>query len=256
MLSAHQQSVFFGAVFVFGTAVGLGTRGRERVLQLAGGGEVVARAVIIATGATYRRLGVPELESLIGRGVFYGATGTEAKAVAGQDVFVVGAGNSAGQAAIHLSRHAARVTLLVRGDSLSRTMSDYLIRELEQLTNVTIRLRTVVVAGHGEARLKGVTLENRLDRRGEEACADALLVLIGAQPRTEWLPEALVRDEAGYILTGPDFSRDGDEVTTRWPLQRPPVWGNRACPGVRVAVTCARDRSSGSRPPSARGRPR
>jgi thioredoxin reductase (NADPH) len=90
--------------------------------------------VIIATGATYRRLGVPELESLIGRGVFYGATVTEAKAVAGQDVFVVGAGNSAGQAAIHLSRHAARETLLVRGDSLSRTMSDYLIRELEQLT--------------------------------------------------------------------------------------------------------------------------
>ena len=118
-------------------------------MHLAGGGQVAAKAVIVATGIAWRRLGVPRLEALIGSGVFYGAAGTEAKAMEGRDVFVVGAGNSAGQTALHLARFAQRVTMLVRGDSLARSMSEYLIREIEATGNITVRLHTEISDGHG-----------------------------------------------------------------------------------------------------------
>jgi thioredoxin reductase (NADPH) len=139
-----------GAHLVFSRrAVGLECRGSERIVHLAGGGQVAAKAVIVATGIAWRRLGVPRLEALIGSGVFYGAAGTEAKAMEGRDVFVVGAGNSAGQTALHLARFAQRVTMLVRGDSLARSMSEYLIREIEATGNITVRLHTEISDGHG-----------------------------------------------------------------------------------------------------------
>ncbi len=232
-LSASQQSVLFGAVFVFAGAAGLETRGDEHVVALADGGEATARSVIVATGAEYRRMGVPALEALVGRGVFYGATVTEARAMAGRDVFVVGAGNSAGQAAIHLAGHAARVTLVVRGDALARGMSDYLVRVIETLPNVTVRLGARVVEGLGDARLKRLTLEDRAGVR-EELPADGLFILIGARPRTDWLPRAIARDDGGYILTGRDLVNDG-APPGGWPLDRPPGLAETSVPGVFAA---------------------
>jgi thioredoxin reductase (NADPH) len=232
-LSASQQSVLFGAVFAFGGATGLEPGDDEHVIALADGGEARARAVIIATGAEYRRLGVPALEELVGRGVFYGATVTEARGMAGRTVFVVGAGNSAGQAAIHLAGSATHVTLVVRGDSLRRSMSDYLIRVIETLPNLTVRLATRVVEGYGDGRLEGLTLEDGAGAR-EERAADGLFILIGALPRTDWLSGAVARDAGGYILTGRDLVTDG-AGPSGWPLERPPGLAETSVPGVFAA---------------------
>ena len=148
---ACEQAWMFGAHMVFSQpAAGLECRGDERVVHLADGHQIAARAVIVATGIAWRRLGVPRLEALVGSGVFYGAAGSEARAMEGRDVFVVGAGNSAGQTALHLARYARQVTMLVRGDSLARSMSDYLIREIEATANITVRLHTEVTDGHGD----------------------------------------------------------------------------------------------------------
>ena len=160
-------------------------------MHLADGHQITARAVIVATGIAWRRLGVPRLEALVGSGVFYGAAGSEARAMEGRDVFVVGAGNSAGQTALHLARYARQVTMLVRGDSLARSMSDYLIREIEATANITVRLHTEVTDGHGEGHLDALTLHDKLRDRTEQVPAAALFVLIGGEPRTQWLPEAI-----------------------------------------------------------------
>ena len=211
MLMSHagRQARLFGAAFVYNRAAGLERRGRHLVVRLAGGGEAAGRAVLVATGVSYRRLGVPELDGLLGAGVFYGAALSEAHAMGGQAVYVVGAGNSAGQAALHLARHAARVTILARGDSLGASMSDYLIREIGATPNIAVRLRTRVVAGGGTGRLERLALEDRGAGATEEVRADALFVLIGAEPRTDWLDGAVARDEAGYLLTGADLVPGG-----------------------------------------------
>jgi thioredoxin reductase (NADPH) len=140
---------------------------------------------------TWRSLGVPRLEALVGAGVFYGAAGSETTAMAGRDVFVVGAGNSAGQAALHLARHARQVTLVVRRDNLPHSMSDYLIKEIEATPAITVRLETEVIDGHGGDRLDGLTLCDKRSGRAEQVPADALFVLIGGEPCTRWLPEAV-----------------------------------------------------------------
>ena len=160
-------------------------------MQLTDGRQITAKAVIVATGISWRRLGVPRLEALVGSGVFYGAAGSETQAMQGRDVFVVGAGNSAGQTALHLARYARQVTMLVRGDSLARSMSDYLIREIEATLNVTVRLHTEVIDGHGADHLEALTLYDKLHDRTEQVPAAALFVLIGGEPRTQWLPEAV-----------------------------------------------------------------
>ena len=198
--------------------------------MLSCGLEVTAKTVIVATGASYLRLGIPELEALHGVGVFYGAAVSEARALRGKEVYVVGAGNSAGQAVSHLSRYASRVTLLVRGDDLSSSMSEYLIREIEAAGNIDVRLNTRVVGGGGEGRLERLVLEE--DGITETVEAAALFVLIGAQPRTDWLPEEVERDEGGYVMTGPDLLGDGQE---EWPLDRPPLMFETSMPGVFAA---------------------
>lgn len=224
---AWQQAVLFGAEFVFSQrATGLAKRGQRHVVALSEGSEVIARAVIIAAGVAYRRIGVPSLERLVGAGVFYGAAGAEAAAMAGEKVYVVGGANSAGQAALHLARFAARVTLLVRGDSLAAGMSDYLIRQIEATPNVEVSLRTRVVDGRGEIRLEGLALEDSGTGRREEVAATAVFVLIGAEPRTEWLGGVVRRDDRGYILTGRDVPEEG------WPLQRRPLPFETSIPGV------------------------
>jgi thioredoxin reductase (NADPH) len=197
---AVEQAWLFGAEFVMDQrAAGLSTAGTDRVVTTADGSVVTARTVVLATGVEWRRLGVPELEDLVGAGVFYGAAGAEARAMTGKDVYVVGAGNSAGQAVVHLARYADSVTMVVRGDGLGRTMSDYLLTEIGALPNVRVRLSAEVVAGGGAGRLEHLTLRSAGD---EVVPADALFLLIGAEPRTAWLSGAVDRDGHGFVLTG------------------------------------------------------
>jgi thioredoxin reductase (NADPH) len=237
-----EQAWMFGAHMVFAQQVaGLEARDGRRVVRLAGGRQVAATAVIIATGVTWRRLGVPRLEALVGSGVFYGVAGSETQAMAGRDVFVVGAGNSAGQAALHLARYARQVTMLVRGDSLARSMSDYLTREIEATGNVAVRLHTEVIDAHGGDYLDALTLRDRRSGQAWRVPAAALFTLIGGEPRTRWLPETIQLDDGGYILTGRDVVRDGSHPG-RWPLDRAPLPLETSMPGV-FAAGDARDRS-------------
>jgi thioredoxin reductase (NADPH) len=236
-----EQAWMFGAHMVFSQhAVGLECRGEERVVHLADGYQVTAKAVIVATGIAWRRLGVPALEALVGSGVFYGAAGSELRAMAGQDVFVVGGGNSAGQTALYLAKHARHVTLVTRGDNLERSMSEYLISEIEATANITVRLHTEVTDGHGADHLEALTLCDRQNGTTEQVPAAALFVLIGGEPRTQWLPET-VQLRWGYILTGRDVVRDGSDPS-RWPLDRAPLPLETSMPGV-FAVGDARYRS-------------
>jgi thioredoxin reductase (NADPH) len=232
---ALEQAWLFGANLVLAQrATGLRAIGEDRVVRLSDGGEVAARAVVVASGAAWRRVGVPRLEALLGAGVFYGATGAEARAMEGQDVFVVGAGNSAGQAAVHLARYAASVTILCRGDALGQSMSDYLVRQVERAPNVTVRLRTEPVDGRGDGKLEGITLRDRRSGATQEVPAGALFVMIGAEPRTEWLAGVVERDQRGYVLTGHDLLRDG-APPAGWPLARPPLLLETSLPGVFAA---------------------
>jgi thioredoxin reductase (NADPH) len=228
---ACEQAWMFGAHMVFAQpAVGLAAQGRDRVVRLAGGEHIAARAVILAPGIAWRRLGVPHLERLLGAGVFYGSAGSEATAMTGRDVFVVGAGNSGGQAAVHLARYARQVTMLVRGDGLARSMSYYLIREIEATPNIAVWLRTEIAGGHGTEQLTGLTLRDRADGGTRQVPADALFVLIGGEPRTQWLPGTIQLD-GGYIPTGRDVPPGGPG----WPLDRAPLPLETSLPGVFAA---------------------
>lgn len=240
---AFTQAQLFNATFVFTQQVtALRAEERERVLVLADGTAIRSRTVVLAMGVTYRRLGIPRLDALTGAGVFYGAAVTEAQAIQGQEVFVVGAGNSAGQAALYLAKYAARVTMLVRGPSLATSMSDYLIHELAACDNVEVRLQTRIIDGDGGHRLQHLVLQDTASGSTEIVPAAALFVLIGAQPHTAWLPETISRDERGYILTGQDLIRAGS-AAGRWGLSRPPHLFETSMPGV-FAVGDVRHRSA------------
>jgi thioredoxin reductase (NADPH) len=232
---AVEQAWLFGADFVLTQTVsGISARGDVRIVRTADGTEVEARAVILASGVTWRRLGVPALEAHVGRGVFYGAAGSEARALAGQDVFVIGAGNSAGQAALHLARYARSVTMVVRGPGLGVTMSDYLVTVIGESPNIEVLVGTEVVDGGGVGGLSSLTLRDRGTGSRREVPAAALFVLIGAEPRTEWLAGAVARDERGFVLTGRDLERNGSHAG-EWPLRRPPLLLETSIPGVFAA---------------------
>ncbi len=225
---AVQQAWLFGAEFVLAqAATGLRASGDDRLVRLSDGSEIATRAVILATGVAWRRLGVPSLEALNGAGVFYGAAGSEARAMRGEDVFVIGAGNSAGQAAVHLSAYAASVTIVTIDERLGEFMSDYLVRKVEATPNIAVVLHTEVVDGHGHGRLEGLTLRDRHTGATRTVPASAMFVLIGAEPRTDWLDGVVERDERGYVLTGHDLDR--------WPLARPPLPLETSLPGVFAA---------------------
>jgi thioredoxin reductase (NADPH) len=225
---AYQQAWIFGANFAFMHSVSRLSRVRERLLvTLSDDRRVSARAVILATGATYRRLDVPALEALNGAGVFYGGPASEAHAMAGKDAYIVGGANSAGQAALHLADYARRVTLVVRGRSLRAQMSHYLVHELEGAPNVEVRQGTEVVGGGGDGRLQYLELRTCATGEHETVDADGLFVLVGARPRTDWLPEQIARDRQGFLLTGADLADDH-----RWPLERRPTLLETSMPGV------------------------
>jgi thioredoxin reductase (NADPH) len=201
----YQQAWVFGAHFLLMREVtGLKlSEGRFRA-DVGGVGEVTARAVVLAAGVSYRRLGVPELEALTGAGVYYGASVSEAHALTGLHAVVVGGGNSAGQAVLHLARYCERVTLVVRGPDLAETMSSYLIDAIGAAANVAVLYRHEVVAGTGDNRLESVTVRDRSGGAEQVLRADGLFVMIGAEPRTEWLPE-VGRDRFGFVVTGTEF---------------------------------------------------
>jgi thioredoxin reductase (NADPH) len=227
---AWQQATLFGAEFVFTRDVlTVTTDDGQHALALSDDGQVRARSVILATGVTYRRLGIPELDRFVGAGVFYGAAGTMARALTGEDVYVVGGANSAGQAALHLAKFAARVTLLVRGPSPAAGMSDYLVRQIAAARNVVVRPGTHVVGGHGRARLESLSVCDSRTGDVQDESAAALFVLIGAEPRTDWLAPVLSLDPQGFVLTGRDVPQ------TDWPLAREPYPFETSRPGIFAA---------------------
>jgi thioredoxin reductase (NADPH) len=230
---AYTQAWLFGASFDFARdATGLRRAGKELVVALSDGTEVMGTTVLIATGASYRHLEVPSFEALQGAGVFYGAAVTEARATEGREVHVVGGGNSAGQAAMYLSKYASKVTLLVRSASLAASMSEYLITEIDAAENIEVCFNTRVIDGGGEGRLEHLVLKESLTGSTETVPTAALFVLIGAEPRTGWLSEDIVRDRGGYVVTGQELLRRSPEV---WPLERPPMLLETSMPGVFAA---------------------
>jgi thioredoxin reductase (NADPH) len=209
-------------------AVALRPEGVGRLIELSGGGVLSASCVLVASGVSYRQLDTPGFRELTGAGVYYGAALTEARACADQHVVVIGGANSAGQAAVYFSGYAGRVTMLVRGPSLEKSMSQYLIEQIAALPNVEVRTGTSVTAAEGEdGRLRGLRAQGP---DGEETlAADACFVFIGASPRTDWLAGVVARDQRGFILSGRDVQADG------WPLQREPYVLETSVPGVFVA---------------------
>ena len=209
---------------------GLRAEGSGRIVTLSGGGNLSASTVLIASGVSYRQLNAPGFAELTGQGIYYGAAVTDARECTDQHVVVIGGANSAGQAAVYLSSHASRVTMLVRGESLAKSMSHYLIEQIEALDNIEVRTRSEAVSaeGDGDGRLRALRIRNP-DGSDSVEQVDACFVFIGARPLTDWLEGVLARDERGFILAGPDVKGDG------WPLQRDPLPLETSVPGVFVA---------------------
>ena len=232
---ARRQAAKFGAeVLTTREVVGLEVCGSARRVRFADGTFIDAHTVILATGVSYRRLGAPGLDDLTGRGCYYGSALTEAMACAGQDVYVVGGANSAGQAAVYLARYAKSVTILVRGSSLEKSMSYYLIRQIADIPNISIRTCTEVTEVCGEDHLEMLTLRNTATGDTEIVNAQLLFLFIGAQPLTDWLDGVVVRDRMGFVVAGPDLSPDG-ERPRGWDLDRMPYHLETSVPGVFVA---------------------
>ena len=231
----RRQAWTFGTTFLYmRQAESLSEKDGHYQLRLSDGSVLTSRTVIITTGATYRRLGIPALEDLQGRGVFYGAAASEAPAMRGRNVFVAGGGNSGGQTALHMARWADQVTVLVRGESLADSMSDYLIRQIRATPNIDVRHHVQVADGTGTStgHLQSLVLADTRSGARHSVPADALFVLIGSQPRTQWLGEAIARDQWGFVLTGPDLLPGTGH---HWPPGRPALPLETSLPGVFAA---------------------
>jgi thioredoxin reductase (NADPH) len=232
---ARRQATRFGAeILTAADVTGLETRGSSRVVRFADGGEVAAHTVVLATGVAYHTLDVPGVGRLTGRGVFYGSAATEAPACADEDVYVVGGANSAGQAAVFLSRHARRVTLLVRDDGLERSMSHYLIRQIRDTANIEVRPNTLVTGAVGGEHLERLRLCDTVRGTEEEVAAGFLFVFIGAAPCTDWLDGVVQRDARGFLVTGPDLLVEGRRPRG-WAPRRDPYHLETSVPGVFAA---------------------
>ncbi len=232
---ARRQAAKFGAeILTTREVVGLEANGSARTIRFSDGSAVNAHTVILATGVSYRQLDAPGLAELTGTGVFYGSALTEATGCTAHDVFIVGGANSAGQAAVYLSKTARSITLLVRAPSLRKSMSHYLIQQVEAKPNIKVRVCTEVTEAHGEGRLERLTLRDASTGSTETIDAHWLFVFIGAAPLTDWLDGVVLRDERGFILAGPDLPLAGSRPKG-WPLDRPPYHLETSMPGVFVA---------------------
>jgi thioredoxin reductase (NADPH) len=228
---ARNQALRFGTRFYTGAAVEQLRVGRDGDPHVVATdvGDVRARSVVVASGVAYRKLRVDPLEELVGMGVHYGAAMTAAREMEGQDVFVVGGGNSAGQAAVHLARFARSVTILVRRPDLAETMSSYLVGEIHYNARISVRTCTTVVDGGGDGRLEWLCLEDTRTGARERVPASGLFLLLGAEPHCDWLPADVARDERGFVLTGRDVPKD------RWVDGLPPANLATTVPGVFAA---------------------
>ncbi len=221
---AYQQAWLFGAKYVLArAATGLRGSGFDRIITLADGTEIAARAVLIATGANYRRLNVPLLDRFSGAGVYYVAGGM-GRMFKDKDVLVAGGGNSAGQAVIHLAKFARKATLLVRGESLEARMSDYLVQEIRRLPNVEVRLQSEAIDGNGQTRLEEVVVKCNSTGKTETLPVAAFFIMIGALPHTEWLSNSVQRDTHGFIITGSDISQKSSRLPLRFETSLPGVF--------------------------------
>jgi thioredoxin reductase (NADPH) len=221
-------------------ASGMRIEGPYRYVQTTDGGELSCHAVMVTTGVQYRKLGADGVEALTGAGIYYGSTMTEALSCRGADVYIVGAGNSAGQAAVFLATVARTVHIVLRGDDPGKTMSRYLVDQIERTENIRVLRRTVVCAAHGDGRLEQVTLQDA-DGGTRTVEAAALFIFIGAMPNTDWVGDCVLRDDRGFILTGPDVM-SGGKPPRDWPLGRDPFLLEASVPGV----FCAGDVRHGS----------
>ena len=232
---ARRQAARFGAEILTAREVAsLEVNGSARTIRFADGGAVDAHAIILATGVAYRRLNAPGLSELTGSGIYYGSALTEAPGCAGQDVYIVGGANSAGQAAVYLSTHAKSVTILVRAPSLQRSMSHYLIQQIAGIPSISVRTCTEVTQAHGDGHLERLSLRETSAGGTDIVDAQRLFVFIGAAPLTGWLDGVLMRDEHGFVLAGPDLSPAGQRLPG-WPLERPPYHLETSVPGVFAA---------------------
>jgi thioredoxin reductase (NADPH) len=214
-------------------ATGLRLDGEYRTIVLSDGEEISCHALIVAVGLSYRTLDLPGIDHLTGAGVYYGASTTEAVACQDQPAFVVGAGNSAGQAAMHLAQFASQVNMVVRGDSLEAKMSQYLVDRIGQTPNIQVHLRTEVIGVHGEDHLEAITLCERTSGREQTLPASALFILTGAVPQTEWLGDSVRRDRFGFVLTGSQLLEHG-QLPKEWKLERAPFLLESSVPGLFV----------------------
>jgi thioredoxin reductase (NADPH) len=229
---AHVQAARLGAEFVTQRATNLRIDGQYRFVKLADGLEVSSHVVLLAPGVQYRKLDIPGADRLVGCGIYYGAALVEALACKDEEVFVVGGANSAGQGALHFAKFARKVTMLVRSDGLSATMSKYLIDEIERTSNIEVEKQTQVTEAIGDERLEGLKLRGP---RGENMVpASSLFVFIGAAPITGWLPPSILRDDKGFLLAGPDLRSDG-KLPDQWREKREPFLLESSIPGVFVA---------------------
>jgi thioredoxin reductase (NADPH) len=203
-------------------AESLSVQGEYRVVKLSTGQELVGHSVVIASGVQWRRLEIPGMDRLTGAGIYYGAANTEASSCKDEDIYIVGGANSAGQAAVHFSGYARSVNMLVRAESLSRSMSHYLVERIETIPNIKVEPHTQVTEVHGENRLESLTIRHHDTRTDEHREAGALFIFIGAEPRTEWLEGTLCRDARGFLLTGANLLREGKRPPG-WTLERDPA---------------------------------
>jgi len=230
----RQAGKFEAEVLNTRDVTGLRVDGSARTLTFGDGGEVSAHSIVLATGVAYRPLVAAGIAELTGSGVYYGSASTEGPSCAGNDVYIIGGANSAGQAALFFSRYARNVTLLVRGDSLEASMSYYLIQQLNRIDNVHVRTRCEVISAHGDGHLQAITICD--GKNGMETTVECgyLFVFIGAEPRTDWLGEAVVRDEKGFVYTGPDLLTNGTRPTG-WDRDRDPFYLECSVPGIFAA---------------------
>jgi thioredoxin reductase (NADPH) len=231
---ARRQAGKFGAEVLTACHVtGMEVRGSGRVIRYEGG-ELSAHAVILATGVSYRPLDAPGVAGLTGTGIYYGSAATEASTCQDNDVYIVGGANAAGQAAVYFSRYARTVTILVRGDSLERSMSYYLIQQLAAIPTITVRTQTELAEAHGNGHLEAVTLHDRKDGMRITVPASHLFVFIGAEPHTDWLDDTVARDGRGFIYTGTDLLTGGQRPPG-WDRDRDPLYLESSVPGIFAA---------------------